>query len=384
MPTGEPGLASFPPAPVAGQPKHVWLREYLMGELASGRLKAGDLLPPEIRLAEELGMSRTTVRLAMAELEHEGLITRQRGRGTFIREGKPTTAPMVPGLDVFALVVPEMRGLYPELQRGVHNEASRTHRQVLVCETGNQVRAQADTLLQLLDRQVAGVVLVPITSDKTPVHHVRPLQRVGIPVVLCHRGVEGVRAPTLRIPFREVGIQAGRRLVEAGHQRVAFCTLQRYEASEAYEAGLRASLEQNGSQLPPDMVFASPQSINDLAAVEVAVEAFLDGLLALPVASRPTAIMATYDPLAELIYLSATRRGIRIPKDLSLVSFGGSCRESPIHRRLSAITVDETAAGAMATRILVEILLGQKPVDHNDEATLPIGFYPGETLASIG
>ena len=43
-------------------------------------------IPPEAELAEELGVSRTTVRDALSRLEHEGAISRRQGSGTFINQ----------------------------------------------------------------------------------------------------------------------------------------------------------------------------------------------------------------------------------------------------------------------------------------------------------
>ena len=47
-------------------------------------LKPHDLLPSERELAEIYGVSRTTVRLAMQELEHLGFIYKKHGKGTFV------------------------------------------------------------------------------------------------------------------------------------------------------------------------------------------------------------------------------------------------------------------------------------------------------------
>ena len=43
-------------------------------------------IPPEAELAEELGVSRTTVRDALSRLEHEGAVSRRQGSGTFVNE----------------------------------------------------------------------------------------------------------------------------------------------------------------------------------------------------------------------------------------------------------------------------------------------------------
>ncbi|MCL1601687.1 MAG: GntR family transcriptional regulator [Actinomycetia bacterium] len=43
-------------------------------------------IPPETELANDLGVSRTTIRDALSRLEHEGRIYRRQGAGTFVNE----------------------------------------------------------------------------------------------------------------------------------------------------------------------------------------------------------------------------------------------------------------------------------------------------------
>lgn len=64
------------------------VRQALMEQILDGRLKPGDRLQPEDRLAEELGVSRITVRRALQELADDGWLTRQQGRGTFVAAPK--------------------------------------------------------------------------------------------------------------------------------------------------------------------------------------------------------------------------------------------------------------------------------------------------------
>lgn len=47
---------------------------------------SGGRLPSEPRLAQQLGMSRGTIRLAIEHLSQEGLVVRRHGSGTFINE----------------------------------------------------------------------------------------------------------------------------------------------------------------------------------------------------------------------------------------------------------------------------------------------------------
>lgn len=73
-----------------GQPAHSQIEERL-GEAIVGRnLAPGDRLPPERRMAEQLGVSRMTLRQALGSLARRGLVVRVRGRqgGTFIAEPK--------------------------------------------------------------------------------------------------------------------------------------------------------------------------------------------------------------------------------------------------------------------------------------------------------
>ena len=59
--------------------------------LAEGSIAAGDALPSEPTLVREYGVSRTTVRRALARLATEGSIVRRRGSGTYARSGLQRT-----------------------------------------------------------------------------------------------------------------------------------------------------------------------------------------------------------------------------------------------------------------------------------------------------
>lgn len=60
--------------------------DYITGEIANGNLKAGDKLPNEKDLADQLGISRTPIREAMKTLSIAGLIDIRHGHGSYVRE----------------------------------------------------------------------------------------------------------------------------------------------------------------------------------------------------------------------------------------------------------------------------------------------------------
>ncbi|MEV0329798.1 winged helix-turn-helix domain-containing protein [Micromonospora echinospora] len=66
------------------------LADLLRGRITSGDLAPGASLPSELRLAQEHGLSRTTVRQAIALLRSEGLVMVKPPRGTFVRTAEPT------------------------------------------------------------------------------------------------------------------------------------------------------------------------------------------------------------------------------------------------------------------------------------------------------
>jgi GntR family transcriptional regulator len=69
-------------------PYYHQLKELLRDEIAQGRWPAGSRIPSEPELCRLLDVSRTVVRQALGDLEHERLLRRRKGLGTFVAEPK--------------------------------------------------------------------------------------------------------------------------------------------------------------------------------------------------------------------------------------------------------------------------------------------------------
>lgn len=70
-------------------PFYFQLAEALEQEIVGGYRKEASRLPSEPDLCDRYGLSRTTVRQALARLERRGLIERRKGQGTFVKRGQP-------------------------------------------------------------------------------------------------------------------------------------------------------------------------------------------------------------------------------------------------------------------------------------------------------
>lgn len=68
-------------------PKYRQIADRLAADIAAGRLKTGEQIPPERAIAQELGASRMTVRQALRHLAERGLVAARVGHGTFV--GQP-------------------------------------------------------------------------------------------------------------------------------------------------------------------------------------------------------------------------------------------------------------------------------------------------------
>lgn len=100
-----PGIDRRAPMPMYHQ-----LKRRISEDIGRLGMRPGDLLPGEHKLCEQFGVSRTVVRQALLQLEHQGVIERVKGKGTFVAHRKVPES-----------LVHTLTGLYEEVEaRGGH------------------------------------------------------------------------------------------------------------------------------------------------------------------------------------------------------------------------------------------------------------------------
>ncbi|MEN0021809.1 GntR family transcriptional regulator [Microbacterium sp. LWO14-1.2] len=125
-------------------PMYDQLRQLIIEGIDRDGLQPGDPLPGEHRLCERYGISRTVVRQALAQLEHEGLVERVKGKGTFV--SRPRTSESL----VHTLV-----GLYDDVERRgghVHSDVLRHEQALADDEIATALEVAPGTPVVVLER----------------------------------------------------------------------------------------------------------------------------------------------------------------------------------------------------------------------------------------
>lgn len=113
-------------------PYYAQVKEALREHIDQGDWEPGDQLPGEPALCQIFGVSRTVIRQALKEMEYEGLIVREKGKGTFLAEPK-----IVEGL------VQKLTGFYQDMVERGHSPVTQVLKQE-VAPAGPKVAAYLD------------------------------------------------------------------------------------------------------------------------------------------------------------------------------------------------------------------------------------------------
>lgn len=285
-------------------------------------------------------------------------------------------------LNLFALVLPEIKiGLYSSLQHGFDVASGERSRQIVVCNSDDDIYKQFNALGQLIYKNVAGIAIVSVTQAVTPPHQIKLAQELDIPVVLLHRKIEGVEAPVIELPMRDIGSIAGKALTERGHRRIAFFAPGDTLWVRKTEAGLRQSLQEVGSDLPATLShYGSGYLIAVTSEQESLVDVSLDRMLSLPSNERPTAIITTNDKMAEVLYFKLLHRGLKVPEDIALIGFGSREYGGGVREHLSMVSFDAGQVGSLAAKMLDQMSSGERAIQSQECISIPLSLWEGKTI----
>lgn len=370
------------------------LLDDLREQIRTGKLKPGDPVMPVRELCKSYGISYNSVRRALEQLQREGLLSLEQGRGTFVKSAVPTTpqafAPSPPS------TVSMARPAASTLAVSAQGSGRLAERRSLALLFGRAPEALFETpgcasLLQAVERQVlengdalmllsvhprkalpaplalraAGVEGV-LLQDVADAEVLRAYAESGLPCVLLDRWPEDLAVSGVVFDNFSGAYQLAKELLNLGHRSFAYLRAGGPAGTNAAEreSAIRLALKEDGADLPADRVFdVAPDGIDALAAR-------LKDL-----SPRPTAAIVDGDVAAERLVAASNALGLKVPEALSVACFGARCRGGT----LSAVRGDYAKMGESAVGRLRQLIAGM-PASRL-RINIPMELARGRTMA---
>ena len=334
------------------------LAAILRKDIAAGKYRPGTFLPAERKLCDMLNTSRGTLRSTLRVLHRQGLVRINRGRGVYV-----VNAEARKGLSRFAVRSPTLQELWTGFEGvglfiGICKGAAQRHAEAIVSYLEPE-EVTSNIIARYGAGEIQGIIH-PECSDYRA--FIAPLKKAGVPYVVANLEYD-IPALATRMDFRAVGRQAARHLVELGHRRIGILAGPRkLFLYKEMLAGFRGGLAE-------DEIYLENRWTIDVQSV--AEESLKTALALLGRSDRPTALFASRDVRAMGIYQACRELGLKIPEDLSVISYDDLTWPESRHFGLTTIAEPVERMGAEAVEVLEEwVVAGEPPEDRVFEGEL--------------
>ncbi len=371
--------------------KRVYLE--LRGALTDGSHREGDKLPSENDLVERFGVSRPTVRRALAQLVTEGFIERRMGAGSVVANRSENEAL------VFGLLIPELGSteIFEPICQGISQAHSRGRHDLLWGPSflkGAGKEVQAEHLCRYyIERQVSGVFFAPMEHfagrDEVNLSIVRALDEANIPIVLLDRDIvlfpERSKYDLVGIDNHRAGYVLADYLLRSGSQRVAFIAAPfSAHTVDARIGGYQEALHaRQGSAAQPLVKWIDPNDVHG-------IQEFL-------LQTQPDAVICANDHTAAQLLRTVSGIGIQVPGQLRIAGIDdvkyAQLLQTPLTTiRQPCLEIGSTALLAMLDRIAhpaaparefivdFQLILRKSTEVNAQEQTETVGRLSGENL----
>ena len=296
------------------------IADSLRKRIADKTLRPGDKLPTEAQLVAEWEVCRMTAHRALAELQREGLVHRRRRVGTVVAEVPASSAVRRTGQ--VALVcfhtndfpqVEYMRGV----RAGLPDDLD-----LLFFDSHNSGEREAALIRERLSGSADGIICYSTCTPEV-VAALREYADTGRPVVFLDRVPEGFdRCDGFATDNYGAARAALDTLTARGHRRIGFVTVasNRYSSVRERARAFADVLKTVGIDDPAPLTLAFPQGMGyDLENLMERVYTDLNRLMVGSYA--PTALLCLEDYYMVSVLEACDRLGLRVPRDMEVVSF---------------------------------------------------------------
>jgi LacI family transcriptional regulator len=312
---------------------------------AGGRRAAARTNPTLHEVAREAGTSRSTASRALSGNGYVAADIRARVLAAAERIGyvpdalartlKGRTSKLV------GLLVSDLRNqFYAELAAGVELELHEAGYQLVLVDSHGDPQQELTGAKAFVAMRAAGVVLTPAGGGATEL-----LVERGVCVVEADRRSGAPRCDCVVIDNERGAREATAHLLELGHKRIALLIDETVWATGAdrlrgYRTAHRAAGVPLDRRLVLDLQFRSAEAQPRIARL-------LD--------EHPdvTAVFAVNNRMAETVWMELRRRGLRVPRDISLVSFDDLAWMRMVEPGLTAVAQPTYEMGRKSARLLL-------------------------------
>ncbi|MFP4322482.1 MAG: GntR family transcriptional regulator [Anaerolineales bacterium] len=345
------------------QPLHVRLRNGLQAQISDASLPPGEKLPSERVLQDELGVSRSTVRQAISALIQDGFLHSQPGSGTFVLE-RPANNSGVVGVVVSR---PNFHFFYPQLVAAFSAHLQDAGFSVVLSMHNDQAEVFARIERDFLSQNIRALALTPPRRGDMAMldNMMAELRAAHVPVVMLGRRIDRYRnIDCIAADNYGIGYQAAQHLIDLGHQHIWHIGFLDYATGEDRYAGYAQAMSDAG--LEPVIVELTEYPFEDQGhphnypqSEHLATPAYhlaLDVLVNHP--QPPTAIFCFNDVVAMGVYKAMREIGLRVPRDVSLVSVDNLITVQHFEVPLTTFALPGAEIGRKSASLLLERLAG--------------------------
>jgi GntR family transcriptional regulator of arabinose operon len=327
-------------------PKYYQLKEYLKDAIRRGDIVPGAQLPSENSLVQSFAISRHTVRQAIGELENEGLVYREQGKGTFCAYPERARAGKVAVLTTYISDY-----IFPSMIGGIEEVLSGAGYSLILANTNNDKAKEAQCLEALLKDEIVGLLMEPTKSARENVNsaYYRELERREIPYLMLNAAYSELDSAYVVMDDEAGGYVATNYVLQLGHRLVAGI----FKADDLQgvnrQAGFTKSLAEFGIAPQPDLL-----GNYETEELESYPYQFARRILRRP--ERPSCIVCYNDQIALHVLQGVRDEGLRVPEDVSLVGYDDSSLAVASEVKLTTIRHPKAEMGRQAARLLLGML----------------------------
>ncbi|WP_033827456.1 LacI family DNA-binding transcriptional regulator [Bacillus andreraoultii] len=201
-----------------------------------------------------------------------------------------------------------------------------------------------DVTKMVQGKQVDGVIVLYSKKDDPVINYLKDSQ---IPFVILGRPTKDINKITfVDNDNRQAAMDATNYIIQLGHKRIAYIGDDtKFEVAKLRITGFRQAILDNGLKLQENFI----KYIN--GNYEEGFEAVRE-LMSLP--NRPTAIVLSDDINALIVLSALSNLAIKIPEDVSIISFNNSTIARITYPRLTTVDVQVYQLGQEAAKAIIE------------------------------